>query len=269
MTNKIEKFKSHKNKETALVCLTAYTTPMAQALCDQVDLLLVGDSLGMVMYGMDNTLDVTLEMMIGHGKAVMRGVGHTPVIVDLPAGTYETSPEQALSTARHVIDETGCDGVKLEGGVSVAPHIKAITQAGICVMGHIGLLPQSVIKDGGFKVKGKTPDQIDMLIADAKAVEKAGAFAFVIEGTIDSVSDMITGAVSIPTIGIGASARCDGQILVSEDMLGLLYGHTPKFAKQYARLNTQIEDAAKAYATDVRARNFPSAEYTYQEKKAS
>lgn len=267
-----ETFKAAKDQDMPLVCLTAYTTPMAQSLAPHVDLLLVGDSLGMVMYGMDNTLDVTLDMMIAHGKAVMRGAGKALVIIDMPAGTYEDSPAQALNTARHLVNETGCAGVKLEGGAEMAGHISAITDAGINVMAHIGLQPQSVEKEGGYKIKGKTEREIKSLIADAKAIEDAGAFAVVVEGTIDDVSADITSAISIPTIGIGAGITCDGQILVTDDMLGLLHGHTPKFAKKYAQLNTQIETAVKAYADDVKARNFPDAKHSYQspkEQKAS
>lgn len=276
MRRTLDDIKSYKGQKEALVCLTAYTTPMARSLSPYVDFLLVGDSVGMVLYGMDSTVDVDMEMMIRHGQAVMRGrQDDIPVVVDMPAGTYEDSPAQALETAQRLVHETSCDAVKLEGGVNMQAQIEAITSTGIAVMGHIGLMPQSAIKEGGFKIKGKTPDQIQLLLADARAVEDAGAFAFVIEGTIDTVSDLITREVSIPTIGIGASASCDGQVLVSEDMLGLLYGHTPKFAKKYAQINLQIEDAAQSFAREVRAREFPSREYLYQQspteaqKKAS
>ena len=216
MRRTLDDIKSHKGQKEALVCLTAYTTPMAHSLSPYVDFLLVGDSVGMVLYGMDSTVDVDLEMMIRHGQAVMRGrQDGIPVVVDMPAGTYEDSPTQALKNAQRLVRETGCNALKLEGGVDMQAQIRAITDAGIAVMGHIGLMPQSAIKEGGFKIKGKTPDQIQLLLDDARAIEDAGAFAFVIEGTIDTVSDLITRKVSIPTIGIGASASCDGQVLVS------------------------------------------------------
>jgi len=268
---------AHKGQREALVCLTAYTAPMAQAVASSVDLILVGDSVGMVLYGMDTTLDVDIEMMIRHGEAVIRGRGDTPVpvVVDMPAGTYEESAAHALYNARRIVAQSGCDAIKLEGGVAMAAQISAITDAGIPVMGHIGLMPQSVKKEGGFKVQGKTPDQITMLLNDARAVEAAGAFAFVIEGTVDTVSELITQEVQIPSIGIGASAACDGQILVSEEMLGLLYGHTPKFTKKFATLSGNIEDAVAAFAHEVRMREFPNADFLYHapssitQKKAS
>ncbi len=263
MGKTINDIKAHKGQAEALVCLTAYTKPMAQAIAPYVDFILVGDSVGMVLYGLDSTVGVDLEMMIRHGQAVMRGCNDVPVIIDMPAGSYEDSTQQALKNAQRLVQETGCDAVKLEGGTEMAAQITAITQAGIPVMGHIGLMPQSALKDGGFKVKGKTPDQISSLLSDARAVETAGAFAFVIEGTVDTVSALITREVKIPTIGIGASASCDGQVLVSEDMLGLLYGHTPKFAKKYAQLAGDIESAAEGFAREVRSRAFPSDAYLY------
>lgn len=250
-----------------LVCLTAYTAPMAARLDPYCDLLLVGDSIGMALYGMDNTLQVDLEMMVRHGQAVMRRAETACVVVDMPFGTYEESPEQAYRNAARIIRETGADAVKLEGGVDMADTIKYLTSRKIPVMGHIGLMPQSVIKEGGYKVKGKTAESEAALLDDARAIEAAGAFALVLEGTVEDASDNITKAVGIPVIGIGASAACDGQVLVTEDMLGLLDGHVPKFAKQYAQLGTEIENAAAQYQKEVQERSFPSAEYLYHRPK--
>ena len=249
---------------TPVVCLTAYTAPMAELLDLYCDVLLVGDSVGMVLYGMKNTVKVSLEMMVQHGQAVMRRVEKACVVVDMPFGTYEDSPEQALENARHVIEQTGCDAVKLEGGSVMADTIRHLTDNNISVMGHIGLLPQSVEKEGGYKIKGKTQDQAEKLIEDATALEEAGVFAMVIEGTIETVGAAITRAISVPTIGIGASSVCDGQILVTEDMLGMLPQASPKFVKEYADLKVDIESAAQSYADEVRSRAFPTDEHTYK-----
>lgn len=263
----IDFIREHKNKDTPLVSLTAYTTPMAQSLNPHVDFLLVGDSVGTVLYGMDTTTGVTLDMMIAHGQAVMRAKPDVPVIVDMPFGTYEEDTQHALNNAKRIMDETGADGVKLEGGVSMRVQIEKIVKAGIPVLGHIGLQPQSVEKEGGYKIKGKTETQVEGLIQDAQSIEEAGAFAFVLEGTIDEAADQITKAVNIPSIGIGASAACDGQILVTEDLLGLLHSRPPKFVQQYANMKGDIDWAIKTFAGDVRARRFPSEEHLY--KKAS
>ena len=263
----ITEIKAAKNAEQPMVWLTAYTAPMAKILDAHCDVMLVGDSIGMVLYGMENTLDVSLEIMIAHGRAVVRQAQHAAIIIDMPYGTYEHDKDVALKNARRVISETGCDGVKLEGGADLAPTVAYLSANGVAVMGHIGLLPQAVEKEGGYKVKGKTEDDATRLIADAQALEAAGAFAFVIEGTIEDVSRRITQSVNIPTIGIGASAACDGQVLVTDDMLGLLQGHTPKFVKKYEALSGVIDKAVASYAADVRARKFPSAEYTYTVKK--
>lgn len=251
-----------KNCPEPLVCLTAYTTPTAQILDDDADLLLVGDSVGMVLYGMDTTLGVDMEMMIRHGQAVMRGSQKACVIVDMPYGSYEESPEHALKNALRLMQETGASGVKLEGGAPMEKTIRTLVKAGIPVMGHIGLLPQSVIKDGGYKVKGKSTQEEQHLREDAKAVQRAGAFAVVIEGTIEDVAAELTSSLHIPTIGIGASAKCDGQILVTEDMLGLT-PNPAKFVKEYATLRSEIKRAAAAYARDVRSGAFPAREQTY------
>lgn len=252
-----------KERGAPIVCLTAYTASMAAILDPHTDLLLVGDSLGMVVYGMENTLGVDLEMMIRHGKAVMRAEPHSCVIVDMPFGTYEESPEQAYRNALRIMKETGCDGVKLEGGADMESTIAYLVKRNIPVMAHIGLQPQSVIKDGGYKIKGRTGDQEKLLMEDARAVERAGAFSVVIEGTVEDVAERLSAALSIPTIGIGASAACDGQVLVIDDMLGLHTGHVPKFVRQYASLAPQIGAAASAYAADVRARKFPGPDHVY------
>ncbi|HOO81567.1 MAG TPA: 3-methyl-2-oxobutanoate hydroxymethyltransferase [Alphaproteobacteria bacterium] len=263
MRKTIEEIKSHKNQPEPLVCLTAYTARIAQILDPHCDLLLVGDSMGMVLYGMDSTQGVSLEMMINHGRAVTCGSTRSCVIVDMPFGSYEESPAQALNNARRVMDETGAQGVKLEGGVEMAATIKTLVKAGIPVIGHIGLMPQSVTKETGFRVKGRSADSEAQLLADAKAIEAAGVSAFVIEATIESVAAEITLAAGVPTIGIGASAVCDGQILVSEDMVGITSGHVPKFVKQYAQVGEIIGDAAARYAADVRARAFPAEAQLY------
>lgn len=262
-----QEIQKHKNAPQPLVCMTAYTVNVARLLDRHADILLVGDSVGMVLYGMENTLGVTLEMMIAHGKAVMRATQRACIVVDMPYGTYEDSPAQALKSAQGIMQETGCNAVKLEGGAAMAPAIALLVQKNIPVMAHIGLLPQSVEREGGYKIKGKTEEDIQCLIADAKAVEAAGAFSAVIEGTIEGAAAAITQAVSIPTIGIGASAKCDGQVLVSDDFLGLTPLPRAKFVKTYADLESVIDGAARTFAADVRARVFPSSEFVYTIKK--
>jgi 3-methyl-2-oxobutanoate hydroxymethyltransferase len=252
-----------------LVCLTAYTYPVARLLDPYVDLLLVGDSVAMVLHGHETTLGASLEMMIAHGQAVMRGSARACVVVDMPAGSYEDSAAQAVSSARRVIDETGCQAVKLEGGVDMADQIAAIVAAGIPVMGHIGLLPQSVEKEGGYKIKGRTDENVAALMADALAVEKAGGFSVVIEGTIETVAAAITRRIAIPTIGIGASGECDGQILVIDDMVGLTVDRVPKFVKEYANLRGVIAHAAERYASEVRSRTFPGPAHVFSGSKVS
>ncbi len=246
-----------------VVCLTAYTSLTAVLLDENVDLLLVGDSLGMVLYGMDSTLGVTLEMMIAHGQAVMRGARRACVIVDLPFGSYQESPESAFRNAARVMKEVGCAGIKLEGGVEMAATIRFLVERGIPVLGHIGLLPQSVNTAGGFRSLGREEKEAADIMEDAKAVAAAGAFAVVIEGTVEPLAREITAAVPIPTIGIGASPACDGQILVTEDLVGLFSGFKPRFVKRYAELGEGIAQAAKAYAEDVRAGRFPTLEHCF------
>ena len=251
---------------TPIVCLTAYTYPFARLLDEHVDLLLVGDSVAMVLHGHQTTLGASLEMMIAHGQAVMRGSAKACVVVDLPAGSYEDSAAQAVASARRVVDETGCQAVKLEGGVGMARQIAAIVAADIAVMGHIGLLPQSVEKDGGYKIKGRTEENVAALVRDALAVEEAGAFSVVIEGTVETVAADITHRIAIPTIGIGASRDCDGQILVIDDMVGLTVDRVPKFVKEYADLRSVISHAAASYASEVRSRTFPGSGHVFSAK---
>ena len=250
-----------------IVSLTAYTTPIARLLDPHCDLLLVGDSLGMVLYGMETTVGVTLEMMIAHGQGVMRGVKHACVIVDLPFGSYQESKEQAFRNAARILKETGCDGVKLEGGEEMADTIAFLTARGIPVFGHIGLMPQQVNTTGGYRSLGRSDKEADKIRRDAKAVADAGAFAVVVEGTIEPLAREITASISIPTIGIGASPACDGQILVSDDMLGLFNDFKPRFVKHFAELAPVISKAAETYAEEVKARAFPGPEHTFQPKK--
>ncbi|MET3661155.1 3-methyl-2-oxobutanoate hydroxymethyltransferase [Aquamicrobium ahrensii] len=249
-----------------IVCLTAYTYPIARLLEPHVDLLLVGDSVAMVLHGHENTLGATMEMMILHGQAVMRGVRNACVVIDMPAGSYEASPEQALASATRLFEETHCHAVKLEGGADMADRIAAIVEAGIPVMGHIGLQPQSVEKEGGYKIKGKTDESAAKLLNDARAVEQAGAFSLVIEGTLEPIAAEITRNLSIPTIGIGASAACDGQVLVIDDAVGLTVDRVPKFVKEYADLRNEVAKAAMSYAAEVRARAFPTADHVFRKQ---
>ena len=252
-----------------LVCLTAYSTPMAKILDPVCDLILVGDSLGMVLYGMPTSLGVTLDMMVAHGQAVARGVERACLIVDLPFGSYKESPQVAYRAGARVMAETGASGVKLEGGVEMAETIRFLTERGIPVMGHVGLTPQSLHAAGGFRAHGREADEAARIMADAQAVADAGAFAVVIEGTVEAVAREITVAIAIPTIGIGASAACDGQILVTDDLTGLFTDFKPKFVKRYADLGAVVAKAAQAYAEDVRARRFPGPEHVYATKKPS
>lgn len=249
-----------------VVCLTCYHAHTARLLDEHVDLMLVGDSLGMVIHGMETTLGVTLEMMILHGQAVMRGAKKALVVIDMPFGTYEESPQVAFRNAARVLAETGCQAVKLEGGVGMAETVQYLTQRGIPVMGHIGLTPQRIQIFGGFKTQGRTAAEWPAIEADAKAIAEAGAFAVTLEGMAEPLAAKITSQVAVPTIGIGASAQCDGQILVMEDMLGL-NPKPPKFVRTYANMGSDIEAAVKAYADDVRARTFPGTENVYQMKK--
>jgi 3-methyl-2-oxobutanoate hydroxymethyltransferase len=242
--------------KTPIVCLTAYTAPVAELLDDHCDLLLVGDSVGMVVHGLPNTVGVTLEMMILHGQAVMRGSKKAMVVVDMPFGSYEASPEQAYANAARIMKETGAQAVKVEAGELIASTIEFMVKRGIPVMGHVGLRPQLVLVDGGFKAKGKGGEERQRILEDARASAEAGAFAVVVEGVAEGLAREITETIAAPTIGIGASAGCDGQVLVTDDMLGL-FEWTPKFVRRYADLKGEISRAAAAYAEDVRERRFP------------
>ena len=246
-----------------IVCLTAYTTPIARLLDPHVDILMVGDSLGMVVYGLDSTLGVTLEMMIGHGQAVMRGSRSACVVIDMPFGTYQESPEVAYRAAARLLAETGAQAVKLEGGAVMAPTIAFLTARGIPVMGHVGLTPQSVNTLGGFRTQGRDDAAARRVLADAEAVAAAGAFSVVVEGTVEALAREITTRIPIPTIGIGASPSCDGQVLVIDDVLGVFTEFTPKFVKRYAELGSQISEAAATYAAEVRSRKFPGLEHCF------
>ena len=253
---------ARKGKEP-IVCLTAYTTPTARPLDPHVDLMLVGDSLGMVLYGMDSTLAVTLDIMINHGKAVMRGADRACVVVDMPFASYHESREQAFRNAARILAETGCAAVKLEGGAEMADTVAFLVDRGVPVMAHVGLMPQQVKTMGGFRSQGHDDAVAGKIRGDAKAVADAGAFAVVIEGTVEPLARALTEEIAIPTIGIGASPACDGQILVTEDIMGLFSDFTPKFVKRYAQLDDMMSQAAAAYAADVRARRFPAAEHCF------
>jgi 3-methyl-2-oxobutanoate hydroxymethyltransferase len=240
-----------------IVVLTAYTAPMAQLLDAHCDMLMVGDSLGMVVYGFDSTLPVTLDMMIAHGAAVVRGAKRACVVVDMPFGSYQASPEQAFSSAARVMKETGAACVKMEGGAELASTISFLSQRGIPVMAHIGLMPQHHNSVGGFKTQGKDATARKAILADARAVANAGAFAVVLEGVVESLAHEITRTITIPTIGIGASPSCDGQVLVVDDMLGM-FEHSARFVKKFANLRETIVAAANTYASEVRSGKFPS-----------
>lgn len=235
-----------------IVCLTAYSAPMAKLLDPHVDMLLVGDSLGMVVYGMADTMGVNLAMMCNHGKAVVDASSQACVVVDMPFGSYEPSKVVAFRSAARIMKATGCQAVKLEGGEAMAETIAHLTQGGIAVVAHIGLLPQSVRADGGYKYRGKTDEDAKQLLDDAKAVADAGACAVVMECVDDAVANDITAQINIPTIGIGAGNGCDGQVLVSEDLFGLTGQKAPGFVTPYAQLHEQISSAAADFAAKVR-----------------
>ncbi|TIN69344.1 MAG: 3-methyl-2-oxobutanoate hydroxymethyltransferase [Mesorhizobium sp.] len=247
---------------TPLVCLTAYTTPIAKLVDQHCDIVLVGDSVGMVLHGFPSTLGVTLEMMIMHGQAVRRGLEQALMLVDMPFGSYEEGPEQAFRNAARVMTETGCAAVKLEGGEAMAETIRFLAARGVPVMGHVGLTPQAVNTFGGYRVQGRGGDA-ERVAADALAVSEAGAFALVLEKVPEVLAGRITAEVAIPTIGIGASAACDGQILVVDDMLGIFGDFRPKFVKRYAELGEIAGEAIAVYAQEVRDRRFPAAEHLF------
>ena len=251
-----------------VVCLTAYDAPTAEIMDEYVDLILVGDSLGMVVHGLPSTVGVTLEMMILHGQAVMRGSQTAMVVVDLPFGSYEASKEQAFAAASRVMMETGCQAVKIESGTYAAETIEYLVTRGIPVMSHVGLRPQSMHVLGGFKARGRTTEIADEILANAKAAAKAGSFAVVVEGVSEDLANRVTEAVDIPTIGIGASAQCDGQILVTPDMLGQ-FDRVPKFVKKYGNQRVATEAAVAQYGADVKARRFPGEANLYHFKTSA
>ncbi|KPF65419.1 3-methyl-2-oxobutanoate hydroxymethyltransferase [Porphyrobacter sp. AAP60] len=248
-----------------LVMLTAYTARQAQLLDAHCDLLLVGDSLGQVIYGLPSTIPVTLEMMANHGAAVVRGSYHSVVVVDMPFGSYEASPEQAFESAAFLLKQTGAAAVKLEGGAAMAPTVAFLNARGIPVMGHVGLTPQAVNVLGGYGARGRSDAEAEKIVSDAIALDQAGAFAIVIEGVVEPIAIAATKAVACPTIGIGASAQCDGQVLVTEDMLGM-FERVPRFVKRYEDIAGVIDRTVATYAEEVRTRAFPSEEQTYQPK---
>ncbi|SLN53502.1 3-methyl-2-oxobutanoate hydroxymethyltransferase [Aquimixticola soesokkakensis] len=249
-----------------IVSLTSYHAHTAALVDTVADFILVGDSLGMVMHGMESTVGVPMDLMIMHGRAVVRGTKRALIVVDMPFGSYEESPNVAFRNAATIMKETQCGAVKLEGGKRMAETIKFLVERGIPVMAHIGLTPQSTHVMGGFKTQGRDEDAWPLLIEDARAVAKAGAFAVVVEGVVEPLAQKITESVGIPTIGIGASAQCDGQILVLEDMLGLS-PWTPKFVKKYADMSGLMKEAVEAYADEVKSRAFPGPEHVYTNKK--
>lgn len=246
-----------------VVCLTAYDAPTASILDEFCDLILVGDSVGMVVHGLTTTVGVTLEMMIMHGQAVMRGSQRAMVVVDLPFGYYEDSPERAFHSAARVMRETGCQAVKIESGSYAAETIAYLVERGIPVMSHVGLRPQSMNVLGGFRARGRNPQVAKEIVENAIAAANAGSFAVVVEGVSAELADQVTEAVSIPTIGIGASSNCDGQILVTPDMLGL-FSRVPKFVKKYADMQSMVRDSVENYSKDVKKRSFPGEENTYK-----
>ena len=248
-----------------LVMLTAYTVRMAQLLDPHCDMLLVGDSLGQVIYGLPSTVPVTLDMMAAHGAAVVRGSYHSLVVIDMPFGSYEASPEQAFESAAWLLKETGAAAVKLEGGAAMAPTVRFLSERGIPVVGHVGLTPQAVNMLGGYGARGRSEAEAAKIVGDAVAVADAGAFAIVIEGVVEPIAVEITNKVACPTIGIGASNRCDGQVLVAEDMLGL-FERTPRFVKKFDDMADRISAAVERYAADVRSRSFPGEEQVYRPK---
>lgn len=248
-----------------LVVLTAYSTPVARLVDAHCDIVLVGDSVGMVIHGLPTTLGVTMEMMILHGRAVVRGAQKAMPVIDMPFGSYEESPAQAYRNAARLMAETGAPAVKLEGGQHMAETIAFLTARGVPVMAHVGLTPQAVNTLGGYKVVGRA-DEAEKVMADARAVEEAGAFSVVLEKVPEGLAARITQALAIPTIGIGAGVRCDGQVLVVDDMLGLFTDFRPKFVKRYAELGKAADEAIAAYAADVRSRAFPAAEHSFPDE---
>ncbi len=262
---KIRRRKKDGITEQPLVMLTAYTARQAQLLDAHCDLLLVGDSLGQVIYGLPSTIPVTLEMMANHAAAVVRGSYHSVVVVDMPFGSYEASKEEAFESASYLLKQSGAAAVKLEGGQAMAETVAFLNQRGIPVMGHVGLTPQAVNVLGGYAARGRNDAEARKIVSDAQSLDEAGAFAIVIEGVVEPIAIEVTESVAAPTIGIGASAKCDGQVLVTEDMLGM-FERVPRFVKRYEEIAGIIEKTVETYAAEVRDRAFPGPEQTYQPK---
>jgi 3-methyl-2-oxobutanoate hydroxymethyltransferase len=250
-----------------ITSLTAYTAPFARLLDDYLDMILIGDSTAMVGYNLPNTLSITVDQMAAHAGAVVRSTSHACVIVDMPFGSYQESPQQAFTNAAKMLAASGADGVKFEGGAVMASTIEFLVQRGIPVLAHVGLMPQYVNTMGGFKAQGMTEESAERIVGDARAHEQAGAFGIVLEGLAEAVSRRITTELTIPTIGIGASPDCDGQILVTEDILGLSGARIPKFARQFADVGAVIRGAVEQYAHDVRDGSFPTMENCFGVKK--
>lgn len=248
-----------------IVMLTAYTARQAQLLDAHCDVLLVGDSLGQVIYGLPSTIPVTLDMMANHAAAVVRGSYHSVVVVDMPFGSYEQSPQQAFESATYLLKASGAAAVKLEGGATMSETVSFLNQRGIPVMGHIGLTPQAVNVLGGYMARGRSDAEAEKIVSDAKALDEAGCFAIVVEGVVEPIAIAVTKAITSPSIGIGGSAQCDGQVLVTEDMLGM-FDRVPRFVKRYEKIGEIIEAATVRYAEEVRNRTFPGPEQTYQPK---
>jgi len=260
MRKKISDIKNQKGQES-LVCLTAYSYPMAQLLDEFCDILLVGDSVGMTVYGAKNTLSVSLETMINHGQAVVKGSKKALIVVDMPFGSYEKSKEQALENAMKIIKETNCDAVKLETAANMADTVNFLVKNDISVIGHVGLMPQHINEYGGYKYQGRDEKSAELILNDAIKIADAGAFAMVVEGVTEKLANAISKELSIPTIGIGASVNCDGQILVIDDLLGLNQDFKPKFVKRYVNLAEQIRSAVKRYQSEVKSKKFPTKEH--------
>ena len=251
--------------EKPIVMLTAYTARQAQLLDPHCDLLLVGDSLGQVIYGLPSTVPVTMDMMSNHAAAVVRGSYQSVVVVDMPFGAYEASPQIAFESASRLLKESGAAAVKLEGGEAMAETVAFLTQRGIPVMGHVGLTPQAVNVLGGYRARGRSDAEAEKIVGDAKALDEAGAFAVVVEGVVEPIAIAATEAIACPTIGIGASSKCDGQVLVTDDMLGM-FERVPRFVKKYEDIAATIEQTAAKYAAEVRDRSFPGPDQLYQPK---
>lgn len=264
----IRDIRAFKGGKEAFVCLTSYTAPMARIADRHADVLLVGDSLGMVIYGFDSTLPVTVDMMINHGRAVVKSSQNALVVVDMPFGSYQEGPEQAFRNAARIMAETGCGAVKLEGGIEMAETVAFLSNRGVPVMGHTGLQPQSVNSAGGYRVTGRNSEEAERILEGAHVLARAGAFALVLECIDSDLADTITGRLDIPTIGIGASASCDGQVIVTDDILGLTPGPHPRFVKKYAELAGDADQALKCFAGEVRSRIFPARDHVYSKPAA-